>query len=127
MHEIKKELQNILYVEDLEASVFVVKRQLNNKYNIFVAANAEEAWNMLYSTEIDLILLDIYLGHSVDGISLAMDIRGSEKFSKIPIIAVTAYSFELEEDSEACAYIDGLLNKPFNPEDLQFLINKFLN
>lgn len=125
MDEVKTNLPNILYIEDMDDAVFVVKRCLKDKYNLVTASNKEEAWDLLNSNDIDLVLLDIYLGQSIDGFSIAIDIRNDEKYSKIPIIAVTAYSFELE-DGETNLYVDGLLRKPFESEVLINSIKRFL-
>lgn len=125
MDEVKNKLYNILYVEDMDDAIFVVSRCLKDKYNLVTASNKEEAWDLLNSNDIDLVLLDIYLGQSIDGFSIAIDIRNDEKYSKIPIIAVTAYSFELE-DGETNVYVDGLLRKPFESEVLISSIKKFL-
>ena len=72
----------------------------------------------------DLILMDIGLAGSLDGIETAQHIR--QRFS-IPIIFVTAYTSErtLERMREVAP--DGVIIKPFGYEDLLALVRKALD
>ncbi len=65
--------------------------------------------------EFDLILMDIMLGGSIDGIELARIIR---KKKDIPVIFLTAYSDEATLDRAKSTEPAGYLIKPFNTRDL---------
>jgi len=73
------------------------------------------------SPEPDLILMDIGLAGSLDGIETARKIR--QRFS-VPLIFVTAYTSErmLERIREVAP--DGVIIKPFSDEDLLALVKK---
>ena len=88
LHESKA---NILIVDDdiliAESAKFQIKKA---NYKVAgIAVNAQEAINLAKEKCPDLILMDINLGSSEDGITAAEKIQ---KFSDIPFIFVTAYS-----------------------------------
>jgi len=56
-----------------------------------VAATAEKALKGVLQTEVDLVLMDIRLRGSMDGIEAAQRIRDSVR---IPVVFLTAYSDE---------------------------------
>ena len=71
----------------------------------------------------DLILMDIKLAGLIDGIETARQIR--QRFS-IPLIFVTAHTSEqMLERMQEVAH-DGVIIKPFVPENLLALIGKVL-
>jgi len=72
----------------------------------------------------DLILLDVGLAGSMDGIETARQIR---KRSEVPLVFVTAYTSErmLERMREVSP--DGVIIKPFVDTDLLGLIRKILD
>jgi len=71
----------------------------------------------------DLILMDVGLAGSLDGIETAVQIR---KRFPVPIIFITAYSTErmLERMKDTCH--NGIIQKPFAVADLLNLIKKTL-
>ena len=82
-------------------------------------ASGEEAIHDAYSTNPDLILMDINLAGRMNGIETARKIR--DDFN-IPIVFLTAYGDEqiLEEAKEADPY--GYILKPFNERELVIVV-----
>ena len=83
----------ILIVEDDLLTATVIQKYLtNNGYDVTaIAANATDAFKEIDKLKPDLILMDIFLRNSIDGIEIARVIR--EKFD-IPVIYLTADSSE---------------------------------
>jgi CheY-like chemotaxis protein len=71
----------------------------------------------------DLVLMDIGLAGSPDGIETARQIRGR---SAIPIIFLTAYSSEKVLDRMREVRPEGYLTKPVREEDLIALVRQVL-
>jgi CheY-like chemotaxis protein len=69
----------------------------------------------------DLILIDIGLAGSIDGIETARLIR--QKFA-IPLIFITAYRSEEIFDRLREFVLDQVIHKPFSNEDLLYQIDK---
>ena len=90
---------------------------------VFISDSGEKALNLLDSTEADLILMDVELKGSLNGIETAKIVK--EKFS-IPIVFLTAFEDEatIKKISEVSS--DGYLVKPFDDEDLKKTVEKIL-
>lgn len=119
MNELK-----ILVVDDEARMRKIVKDFLTAKdYLVLEAANGEEAIDIMYKdNKIDLVLLDVMMP-KMDGWETCREIR---KFSKVPIIMLTAKS---DESDELLGYelgIDEYITKPFSPKILVARIDAIL-
>jgi two-component system cell cycle response regulator len=106
--------KNLLVVDDDFDTRFILKRVLENEgYNISLAQNEAEAFDILSNTPINLILLDLKLGSS-SGFEICKKIKNNVTISNIPIISISVS--QLEEDMlKAIEYgfVD-FIGKPFN-------------
>ncbi|MDB5193921.1 MAG: response regulator [Segetibacter sp.] len=106
----------VLLVEDVEFNVFVAKSMLQNwNAKIDVAENGLIAIDKAKSKIYDIILMDLQMP-VMDGYNSSMAIRLFNK--EIPIIALTAASFNDIEDKIFEAGMVEYISKPFNPNDL---------
>jgi CheY-like chemotaxis protein len=121
------ELKNILYVEDEDVAFQVVKRFLENLYAVENAENAECAITMLGNTRYDLILMDISLKHSINGLDLTRLIRSMPGYIQIPILAVTAHAMVGDKEKILESGCNSYLSKPFSRMELINHINELLN
>ena len=114
---------NILIVEDTKSDADNLKNDLQNMgYNICgLAETGKEALAQFYSSEPDLIILDIQLKGEMSGIDVANRIVKDELCKK-PILFVTADNtsdtFENAKMTQPIAY----LLKPYNKFTLQHQI-----
>ena len=92
---------------------------LAREYNLRIASTAEYAWNIMDSTTIDLVLMDLSLQGDEDGISLTKRIRRDQRFGAIPIIAVTAHAFPKDRIQSLEAGCNAYFSKPFQIEELK--------
>lgn len=111
--------EKILVVEDDAFSQQFYKFLLTkNGYEAVVTDDVDEILKELASMPV-LVIMDVNLtnsflnGEKVDGIKLSQYIKSQENYSHIPILVITAHSFESErnrilEESRA----DGLFPKP---------------
>lgn len=113
-----KDKRNLMIVEDDSgiAETLVMTLQLMN-YNVFeVVSNAEDAIPKAKETRPDLIIMDIFLAGSMDGITAGKLI---EQTLGIPVLYITGYR-------EKAAFLEGQgvipLLKPFDPNDLRAAI-----
>ncbi|MGA7932669.1 MAG: response regulator, partial [Kovacikia sp.] len=109
----------ILLVEDNAVNQKVTLKQLENLgYKADVAANGQEALQMMAQISYDLILMDCQMP-VLDGYNTAQAIRSQKEKSHYPIIiALTANA--MREDRERCmdAGMDDYLSKPTSKEKL---------
>ncbi len=113
-----KNKRNLLIVEDDSgiAETLVMTLQLMN-YNVSeVVTNAEDAIPKAKEKRPDLIIMDVFLAGSMDGITAGKLI---EQTLGIPVLYITGYR-------EKAAFLEGQgvipLLKPFDPNDLRAAI-----
>jgi len=117
----------VLVVEDDPMSRTFMEKILNRLgVEAEFAKDGLEALRMYMKNEYDLIFLDIQMP-VMNGYETAELIRQQEKMTSthIPIVAVTAYA--LEEDQEKCMRVgmDSYLPKPVSMEDLLWVMARF--
>jgi len=115
---------NILVVDDESRMRMLVKDFLHKKgYNVFEAANGEEAMEIFFSrNDISLIILDVMMP-KMDGWETCREIR---KQSKVPIIMLTAKSEEADELLGFELGVDEYVSKPFSPKILVARVDAIL-
>lgn len=122
--------KKILIVEDETVSAMDIEDTLSrNGYDIAgVASNGVDAIRIAKDTYPDLILMDIRIEGSMDGIEVANHIN---LYYEIPIIFLTAYSDDLTISRAVKAKSFSFLLKPFNERELlsniEMAINKNLS
>ena len=84
--------------------------------------SGEEALTMIASHCPDLIVLDLGLP-DMDGMTILRNVR---KWSKVPILVVSARSHERDKVEALDAGADDYLTKPFEPEELLACIRSLL-
>ena len=111
------EASRILIVEDEAIVAESLKDQLMNLgYQVCgTAANGEDAIRIMENSDPDLVMMDIMLEGSMDGVEVASRIR--EK-SEIPVIFLTAYSDNETLQRAKITEPFGYLIKPYKERDL---------
>jgi len=96
-------------------------------YSVVEAINATQAIEKLEteSDHIDLILMDINMP-DMDGYTLTAKIKSIDKFSKIPIVAVTANVMRGDREKSLEAGCDGYIQKPIDIDTLGQQVERFM-
>ncbi|MCB9112472.1 MAG: response regulator [Anaerolineales bacterium] len=116
----------ILYVEDNPDNRNLIRRVLNAEgYVVVEASHADQAIHKLEKETIDLILMDINMP-GMDGYTLTAKIREMEKYSNIPIVAVTANVMRGDREKSLEAGCDGYIQKPIDIDTLAQQIERFI-
>src|ERR1700761_4249326 len=116
----------ILVVDDNPTNLKLVCDILECEgYQVFMAVDAEEAWQIMENTRPDLILLDIGLP-GMDGLTFTRKLRASEKTRGLIIVAVTALAMKGDEEKAREAGCDGYITKPINTRTLGAQVAAFL-
>ncbi len=115
--------KSILVAEDDESNFKLIKIILQRtKANITHVTNGEDAVEVCKSNSIDLVLMDIKMP-KMDGISATKIIKKIKK--ELPVIAVTAYAREEEQEECRLAGCDDIVVKPLNVEKLFTTLSKY--
>jgi len=118
------DLGGVLIAEDDADFRATIEEILTEKgYSVILAQNGEEALARAKKNAPDVVILDLRLP-LIHGIEVYLEMRREN--INIPTIIITAY---LEEEATAIKIlrehkVDGILVKPFAPEDLLNLIEK---
>ena len=113
--------KNILCIDDIKSNLFILTSLFetveSSSYEIFTALSAEDGFEILRNTKIDLILLDVMMPE-VDGFAMAKMVKSNKKLKNIPIIFVTAKTDD--ETIQRCYEVGGsdYVSKPFNHIEL---------
>lgn len=118
---------NILYVEDDEVSANFVSLLLQGHYNLNIAKNGREAIRMAKEKSYHAILMDINLGHDMNGLTTSEKIRAIEGYKDIPIIACTAYAMQNEKDDFLLHGLKHYISKPFTGYELLSTLDNVLH
>jgi len=120
------EQKSVLIVEDDAHSQLYFRKLLSGIYDIAAVTNARDAWDLLHSRHIDIVVMDISLAGEEDGLSLTRRLRQEEEFRSLPILAVTAYAFPEDKPKALAAGCTDYLSKPVNSNDLLRKVNELL-
>lgn len=117
-------LPTILIVEDdLENQKFL-KIFLKKFFEIEQCDNAEDCCTILDTHAIDIILMDISLKGTKDGLQLTKELKSHPEFGSLPIIGLSAHAFQKDKDNAYNAGIDCFMTKPV---DAKVLLETLLN
>lgn len=95
-------------------------------YEVRIASNTEDAFNMIGEEVPDLILLDVVMPDR-DGYEVCNELKSREKTRNVPVILFTANPEQKERVKKNYEFIaaDGYILKPFEPADLLKKVKKF--
>lgn len=110
--------EKILVVDDEEDILELVRFNLTReKYEVLCVETGEKALELLKSTPVDLILLDLMLP-GIDGFTVANRLKSDARLSTIPIIMLTARGEESDVVAGLEIGADDYITKPFSPRVL---------
>ncbi|MCK4887656.1 MAG: response regulator [Planctomycetes bacterium] len=111
-------IKRVLVVDDEIHIVHVVAIKLrNNGYEVLTAENGEQAYEIASVEKPDIIVTDCQMP-VMDGLELVKKLRSDEELKNIPVIMLTARSFDIDEDIKQNLNISECLSKPFSPKEL---------
>lgn len=115
--------KKILVAEDIESNYMQINALLNKDYTILWVRNGEEAVNSFLRERPDLILMDIRMP-VMNGVEATEKIRSIS--ADIPIIAVTANAFLIEQQQALAAGCNDVVAKPYSYEQLREKVEKYI-
>ncbi len=119
------DLPTVLSVDDSPIVQVSIKRALAGHCNVMLATTAAEALKTINLNSVDLMLLDVTMPE-VDGLEFCRIVRKLPKFQDLPIIMVTARDGFFDKIKGQMAGSNGYLIKPFKPEELVAVVNKYI-
>ncbi len=132
--EIPKKLDSfnhihVLVAEDNLVNQFMLSKILKDwDVNVEVVDNGRKAVEKLKENNYDLVLMDTHMPE-MNGYQAAKSIRQdmNEPMRSVPIISLSAASFEYEQQQAIAAGMNEVLAKPFQAHELHQIMSKVLN
>jgi CheY-like chemotaxis protein len=118
--------ERILIVDDTVQNLKLARVILANEgYDVWTAADAEEALALLRTSRPKVILMDLQLP-GMDGLQLTRQLKADRATRGIRIIALTAYAMKGDEEKAFAAGCDGYVSKPIDTERLPEIVRSHL-
>ncbi|AFY48468.1 response regulator with CheY-like receiver domain and winged-helix DNA-binding domain [Nostoc sp. PCC 7524] len=120
--------KRILVIDDEDGVREIIQISLESTTNweILTASSGREGIEIAQSQHPDVILLDVMMPY-MDGPTTFKQLRAITATCDIPAILLTAKAQSCEQQEFLDLGIEGIITKPFLPEDLVMDICKILN
>lgn len=113
-----------LVVEDDEISKKFITACIQDFCDIDLANDGHHAIKLASENNYDLVLMDINLGRSIDGLDTTKEIRKMQNYKETPIVAVTAYAREEDKQEFLKGGCSHYLSKPYTRNDIRQLLDR---
>src|SRR5260221_12413197 len=121
----KKPMKTVLIVENTDLNIDLLTQLLEEKYNLLVARDGEQAVQMAIQHQPDLILMDINLP-VIDGYEATRRIRTHDALKSTPIIGLSAHAMSGHEEKAKEAGCTSYLTKPIRDDALFNKLTEYL-
>ena len=119
-------IKTILVVEDNELNMKLVRGLIKiGKYRMLEAIDAESGIEQIREQRPDLVLMDIQLP-GMDGLSAAKIIKKDPHLQDIPLVALTSYAMQGDEEKALEAGCSGYIAKPIDTRKFLKTISQYL-
>jgi len=121
----KKEMANILIIDDITSMLRTIHFSLHNKYNVTLLSKSELVMEYLQQNDTDLILMDLLMP-VLNGFELIPMIRALPKYAIVPIIIITTEGRPEIKEKAANLGVNDFIVKPFSQNELNDKVEKYL-
>lgn len=108
----------VLVVDDEDLTLEFLRLLLSPKYEVYTCANVKDFYTLIGEIKFDIILMDVFLRDSKDGIELTRELKMNHSCKDIPVIVLTAQISTRDRQHAINAGAQLVLNKPV---DTKFL------
>ena len=123
-------MSKILVVDDDPDFVKISRTILETEgYQVYAAANGDQALEVMHQDRPDLILLDVMMSTTLEGVDVCREIRVDPDLKLVPIvmissIATSEHAAEFPDDERIP--IDTWISKPIQPAVLLKVVKRFV-
>jgi CheY-like chemotaxis protein len=117
----------VLIAEDNAVNRELLRELLELRgYSVLEACDGQEALEMVERTQPEILLLDIGMP-TLDGFAVIRRIRENPRLATLPVVAVTAYAMQGDQERILSSGFDGYLSKPVNASSLTQELDRVFN
>lgn len=119
-------MARILVVEDEPNNRAIATIILRNVgHTVEEVATGKDALEALERSDFDIILMDVLMP-VMDGITATRAIRANERFSRLPILGLTAQASVEDQQRMLKAGMNGVITKPYRNQHLRLAVEDAL-
>ena len=120
-------MTRVLYVEDNDDNVFMLKMRLEllGDFEVLTAEDGEKGCAMAISERPDIILMDLEMPN-VDGWEATRRLKGNPRTCDIPVIALSAHALAGEREKALAAGCNEFDTKPIEFDRLVATVRRIL-
>lgn len=120
-------MKRILIVDDQPEIRELVRMTLElDGHEILEAENGDSALQMSRRLSPDLMLLDVMMPGSMDGLAVCRAVRADPRGRATKIVMLSARGQQADRQAGMSAGADAYLTKPFSPRNLLDLVGRML-
>jgi DNA-binding response OmpR family regulator len=116
----------VLVVDDEKLAQDFLKYFLAKKFDAHTCGSVNSFYSIINNIDFDLILMDISLKDSKNGIDLTRELKNIEKYKNTPVFVLTAFNTTKERNRSFEAGAQQFLTKPVDGKALIQLIDSVL-
>jgi CheY-like chemotaxis protein len=117
----------LLIVEDDDLTLRFFQIFLGKFFDLTCCKSANEFYENINKQQYDLLIMDLSLRGSKDGLELTRELRMMKNYEKTPVFAVTANALKRDEDAAYKAGVSRFLRKPIDNKVLLQELKNALN
>ena len=119
-------IKTILVIEDNKLNMKLVNGLIKiGKYRMLEAVDAESGIELIREQRPDLVLMDIQLP-GMDGLSATKIIKEDPDLKDIPIVALTSFAMQGDEEKALAAGCTGYITKPIDTRKFLETVSQYL-
>ncbi len=119
-------MTNVLIAEDNAVNRELLRELLEARgYTVVEACDGQEALRMIEQIHPDILLLDIGMP-VMDGFAVMHKIRENPRLATLPVLAVTAYAMQGDQEKIMKSGFNGYLSKPIDARSLAEQLERLL-
>ncbi|MGL5317786.1 MAG: response regulator [Bacteroidales bacterium] len=127
LNKLKTNDFSILIVEDIPEMQSYLSQELKTAFsNIYISQNGKEAYELLKSKKIDIVVSDIMMPE-MNGYELCSSIKQDIELSHIPVVLLTALCEDHNLKNGYACGANAYLPKPFDSDSLIHLLYTLIN
>ena len=80
----------VLVVDDEDLTLEFLRLLLSPKFEVKTCSNVKQFYSLIAEEKYDIVLMDVFLRDSKDGIELTRELKMKERFKDIPVFILSA-------------------------------------
>jgi CheY-like chemotaxis protein len=102
----------LLIVEDDKENQKFLSIFLRKIFEFDICDSAESVYLKLRERKYDIILMDISLKGTKDGLQITRELRSNPEYQNMPIVGLSAHAFQKDKENAYKAGVDIFITKP---------------